>query len=294
MSGTKHLSRSRFAIAATVGAVFLTALLPAAWALEGRSAPASTITADRGGAAAPAPARASGPSAQPAPGAGAAGGSSTAAPRTAAPSGPISVRVFTIKFRNPSDVAQLVTPLLSERGSITTGPPRLRTLTVQDRPEVLGRIADLITSYDLPPRNVQFTVTLIMATRNEEAGQSISREVRGISEALPDITRWTNYKTLDSVTISGSEGSRTTRDLADAYRITFDLESVSDARGIIRLNPFSLEKVDKGVTGAPVFTSVYTTTVNLTNDKLLTIGAAKSETSPRALFLAIRARIEKP
>lgn len=207
---------------------------------------------------------------------------------------PVTVRVFSIKFRNPGDVAALIGPLLSDRGSITTGPSKLRTVTVQDRRDVLDRVQDLIASYDVPPRNVEFTVTLIMGSRSEEKGQPISREVRGISEVLPDITRWTDYKTLDAVTIAGSEGSRTTRDLADVYRVEFNLESVSDSLGIIRLNPFSLQKGEKGADGTVSYRPVYTTTVNLRNDKLLTIGATKSETSPKALFLAIKARIESP
>ena len=198
-----------------------------------------------------------------------------------------------IKFRDPGDVALLVGPLLTDKGSVTTV-PKLRTVTVQDRREVLDRIQDVIASYNVPPRNVEFTVTLIMASRAAESGGSISREVRGITEALPDITRWTNYRTLDSVTIAGSEGSRTARELANVYRIDFDLEAVSESRGIIRLNPFSLQKAEKGPGGETVYRPVYTTTVNLKNDKLLTIGATKSETSPKALFLTIRAHIENP
>ena len=205
----------------------------------------------------------------------------------------LSARAFTVKFRDPGDVALLVGAQLSESGSLRIE-PRLRTITVQDRRDVLDRIQDLIASYDVPPRNVEFTITLILASRTEESDQPISREVRGIAEALPDITRWTNYRTLDSVTIAGSEGSRTTRDLAGEYRIEFALESVSDSRGVIRLNPFSLQKLERGSRGEAVYRPVYTTTVNLKNEKLLTIGATKSETSPRALFLAIRARIEGP
>jgi len=209
----------------------------------------------------------------------------------------VAVRLFKISFRDPSDVAQLVGPLLSEKGSVTTQ-PRLRTVTVQDSPAILERVAVLVASYDVPPRSVDFTVTLILASLADDAKgdarQSISTEVRGIAEALQDITRWTNYKTLDSVNITGSEGSRTVRDLADDYRVELNLESVSESHGIIRLNPFSLQKVQRDPGGGVTYRSIYTTTVNLTNGKLLTIGATKSETSPRALFLAIRARIESP
>ena len=221
-------------------------------------------------------------------------------PRAAAPAAPaagMQVRLFHIKFKDPGDAALLVSPHLSENGAVTTQ-PKLRILTVQDTPAVLDRIQDLLASFDVPPRSVEFTVTLILASLAEEASAEgkppISRVVRGIAEALPDITRWTNYKTLDSVKIEGSEGSKTSRDLADSYKVEFTLESVSESRGIIRLNPFSLLKGETDAGGTLVYRPVYTTTVNLKNEKLLTIGATKSETSPRALFLAMRARIEAP
>lgn len=220
-------------------------------------------------------------------------GSGAPAARIPPPKGAPSVRLFTIKFRDASDVVTLISPLLSVKGSVTSQ-PRLRTVTVEDAPDILEKVQALINAYDVPPRNVEFTVTLILATLADEGKQSISREVRGIAETLPDITRWTNYKTLDSVKITGSEGARSSRELADLYKVEFDLESVSESRGIIRLNPFSLQRGERDATGAVRYRSVYTTTVNLKNEKLLTIGATKSETSPRALFLAIRARIEAP
>lgn len=205
----------------------------------------------------------------------------------------VTARAFSIRFRDPGDVALLIGPLLSVKGSVITQ-PKLRTVTVQDTREILDRVRDLIASYDVPPRSVEFTITLILASRGEEGRQPISREVRGITEALPDITRWTDYKTLDSATIVGSEGSRTLRDLADSYRIEFQLESVSESRNIIRLNPFSLQKLERDDKGTISYRTIASATVNLTNQRLLTIGATKSQTSDRALFLAIKARIQNP
>ena len=88
-------------------------------------------------------------------------------------------------------------------------------------------------------------MTLILASRPEEAKQPISHEVRGITEALIDITKWTEYTPLGSITISGSEGSSEALDI-DEFHIEFEIESVSEGRGVIRLNPFILQKAVKG------------------------------------------------
>jgi len=202
---------------------------------------------------------------------------------------PVGVRVFKIQFKDPSDVAQLVGQLLTEKGSVAFS-PKLKTLTVQDHRDVLDRVAEAIGSYDLPPRNVQFTVTLILASMGEQARQPISREVRGIADSLLNLPNWTDYKTLGSSAISGSEGSRVSLDIDD-YRVEFDIESVSESRGIIRLNPLVLQRAVKGADGAVNYRPVYRQTCNLTNDRLLTIGATKSESDAKAVFLAFRARI---
>ena len=209
--------------------------------------------------------------------------------------GTISARVFKIQFKEPSDVAHIVGQLLTEKGSVTFS-PKLRTLTVQDRRDVLDRVQDAINADDLPPRSVQLTVTLIMAGMNDQAAkQPISREVRGITDSLLNLPNWTEYKTLGSSAISGSEGSKASVDIGD-FRIELDIESVSETAasglGIIRLNPLVLQRAVKGADGAVTYRPVYRQTCNLTNDRLLTIGATKSESDSKAVFLAIRARIQ--
>src|SRR5262249_7107206 len=74
--------------------------------------------------------------------------------KPAAAAAPVRARTFTIRYRNPGDVALLVQPLLSPAGFYTLQ-PALRTLTVQDTEAVLARIADVIASFDVPPRNLE-------------------------------------------------------------------------------------------------------------------------------------------
>lgn len=214
-----------------------------------------------------------------------------AAPASHEAPGAITARVFKIQFKDPSDVAQLVGQLLTDKGSVTFS-PKLKTLTVQDRRDVLDRVQEVINTYDLPPRNVQLTVTLILASMGEQgAKQPISREVRGITDSLLNLPQWTEYKTLGSSAVSGSEGAKASVDIDD-FRIELDIESVSESRGIIRLNPLVLQRAVKGADGAVSYRPVYRQTCNLTNDRLLTIGATKSESDSKAVFLAIRARIQ--
>jgi hypothetical protein len=98
-------------------ALVAAALVVAAPLAPSRPARAQTVAADGAGkapaaaaTAAPAPARA--------------GARSAPAQPPAAAGETLAVRAFTIRFRDPGDVALLVGPQLSDRGSVTTVPVR--------------------------------------------------------------------------------------------------------------------------------------------------------------------------
>ena len=232
------------------------------------------------------------------------------------PAGPVAAlraRSFTIRYRNPGDVAQLIQPALSERGSYTLQ-PALHTLIVQDAEESLARVADLIRSFDVPPRNVGVTINLLLCSQEPAGQQSLSKEVRGITDVLADITKWKNCKRIDSVSITGSEGAVTSRTLAGedrsgAYSIELGIQSVDDEHGVIRIDPFTvrkdvhaettLPKLGSGSASSakraeqqpPIWRQVYSTKLNLQPNLLLTLVAARSEKSEEALFLTIRAKV---
>ena len=87
---------------------------------------------------------------------------------------PILARAYEVKFKSLADAAELVSPLMSAQGSVTLQ-PRLKTLTVQDRVSVLDRVASLLRSFDVAPRNVEIAMSLFLGTdrREQEAGRSI-------------------------------------------------------------------------------------------------------------------------
>ena len=125
---------------------------------------------------------------------------------------PVSARAYEVKFKSLADAAELVSPLLSPEGTLTLQ-PRLKAITVQDHVSVLGRVAALLGSFDVAPRNVEIALSLFLGTdkRAQEAGRSVppsamTRDVRGIAETLGDFTKWNAYEPLGGRTVTGAEG----------------------------------------------------------------------------------------
>ena len=57
--------------------------------------------------------------------------------------------------------------------------PRLRTLAVTDDEETLKKIEAMIQSYDLPPKNVEVALQLILATTAVKTPRPSRRESAG-------------------------------------------------------------------------------------------------------------------
>ena len=221
-------------------------------------------------------------------------GATLAAPTPDPASDPISARAYDVKYKSLADAAELVSPLLTPQGSVTLQ-PRLKALTVQDRVSVLDRVAALLLSFDVAPRNVEITMSLFLGTdrREQESGRSIppssmTTDVRGIAETLGDFTKWNAYEPLGGRAVTGVEGGRVTVSLSAEYRVSYDVETVRDQS--VKLANFVLQRITRGAEGKEIVQDVYSASVVLPVGRMLMLGAAQNPESKRALFLSLQAR----
>jgi len=210
---------------------------------------------------------------------------------------PVRARVFEVRFKPLADAADVVSPLLSAEGTVTLR-PRLKSLVIEDRASVLERVASLLESFDLPPRSVQVTFTLLLGSDHREGGAKpagrgsvFSRDVRGVIEALGDFTKWTDYEALGSRLVVGSEGDRLVADLSDEYRVTFTVGPVTERLGeeILQFDSVVLERRTRDADGTEHVQQLHDTSVVLAAGRLGVVGAANSPGAKRALFLALQA-----
>ena len=214
----------------------------------------------------------------------------------APPSDPAASRLptqlFTVRFKDVNDVYLLIEPLLSARGSVQMQ-PRLKTLAVTDEPETLAKIETMIQSYDLPPKNVEVALQLILATTAEKPPESISPRIRGVIQKLNEIsTRWSDYRLLGSATLTSMEGDRASVEMGEDYRVSFAVDYVSDEQKMVRFKRFTLDRRERPrgpESTQENYTRVLDTALNLKEDKLYIFGASKMESSNRALFMTITA-----
>jgi hypothetical protein len=151
----------------------------------------------------------------------------------------------------------------------------------------------MIRSYDLPPRNVEVALQLILASTAQKRPDTISPRIRGVIEKLNEIsTRWSDYRLLGAVTIVSSEGDEASVQMGEDYRISFAVDYASEQQRLIRFKRFTLDRKEKPAVsedGEDRYARVLDTALNLKADKLYIFGASKLESSNRALFMTITA-----
>lgn len=207
---------------------------------------------------------------------------------------PLGTRIFNLRYKKVDEAYLLISPYVGPRGSVKMQPAQ-RMLTVQDVPENLQRISGLIGSYDVPPRNVEVAVQLILASAGEKPQEPAPPPIRGVIDRLSALsTRWTDYKMVGNARVLGTEGERSSMRVGDDYKVDFRIDQVSDETRVIRFKPFELSRRDAAIEGNERYASIMNTVLNLRDSQLFIVGASKVEQSNRALFMTITASTRRP
>lgn len=202
----------------------------------------------------------------------------------------VSVRVYILKHKRVEEAALLVRPLLSEASSVTLT-SKLNAMTVTDRPEKLEQIGKILASFDVPPRGYNFAVKLVSARADVPAG-SIAREIGGLGAKLKSLFQFNDYALIDSAVLRGVEGGMLKYELGTEYSLTFGVRAPGGSGGKeLLLSPFALSKLWKppGQTGPGLMRQLYQTSVPITLNQTLVLGASREEGSKSALILIILA-----
>jgi hypothetical protein len=199
-----------------------------------------------------------------------------------------SVRVFVLKYKRVEEAALLVRPLLSEASSVTLT-QKLNAMTVTDRPEKLDQIGKILASFDVAPRGYNFAVKLVRARADVPAG-SIAREIGGLGAKLKSLFQFNDYALIDSAVLRGVEGGTLRYQLGTEYTLTFGVRPSGGSGGKeLLLSPFALAKLWKPAGQPGLMRQLYRTSVPITLNQTLVLGASREEGSKSALILILLA-----
>lgn len=208
-----------------------------------------------------------------------------AAPQVVAPGEAAAVRlmVFSLQRKRAFDALAAIQPLLSVQGSVEIDPNR-NTLSVRDNLAALSRVATAIRMFDRESQPVQIDVQLIHA---ETSKISPVRPSSGIAPdllaRLRQLLRFESFSLLAHGQISSREGEQVVYEMAQGYRVAFEVGSAADGKRI-RLAGFRMVRALPGATEHELVRTV----VHLGLDQPLILGLTRDEAADRALMLVLR------
>jgi hypothetical protein len=205
-------------------------------------------------------------------------------------------RVFTLRHVSVVEVSAAVQPMLSERGTLTLQPSQ-RRMTVQDLPEIIDRVAKLIGELDHVPNRYRIEVELLEGGPVRPYGTADDVEA---DERLRKMFKFPAYRRVGSAVLEGELGSQAQADLGRGFQISFltQLPAYSpnspwgspDPGNRIHLRGLVLQRLRERTDGEQESEQVLRTTVLLSPNQKVYIGAGGSENAAVGWVLIIRAQ----
>ncbi len=199
----------------------------------------------------------------------------------------VAVRVYVLKYKRVEEALLLIRPALADAGSVTLA-QKLNAMTVTAPPAKLDQIGKVLASFDVPPRGYDFAVKLVRARADVPSG-SIASEIGGLGAKLKSLFQFNDYALIESTVMRGVEGGSLRYQLGPDYHLSFAIHpGAPDSRELL-LSSLTLSRVWNKPGEATFLKPLYRTSVPITLDQTLVLGASRDEASKSALILIVLA-----
>jgi hypothetical protein len=226
---------------------------------------------------------------------------------------PLLVKVFQIQYKKVDDVYLLVSPLLSERGSIFVRPAQ-KSIRVRDIEPVILRVENVIRHFDQIPETVVIRFQLakglveqppaeVGAGQRQDFGDG--QPVRPLESGAGDLpsvfpgdfgswTKWKRFDKLGELQVRGIEGRKCKPVLfpGQPYRLQVVVGQVDKATGLVELERLTLEKKTLDKNGNIDYEPIINVAEIVYADRVRIFGATATQESRKAIFLAMQASID--
>ena len=208
---------------------------------------------------------------------------------------PTTVRVFQVRYRPVTEVAAAVQALLTEDGSLTVQPRQSR-ITVQDRPEVVEAAAEMIAKMDRSPDRYLINVVLLQGVAEELPPAQRAPVDSRLKRMFPFVA----YRRIGTTSFDGVMGEPAAADLGEGHRVSFLANllvfddnapwGIPDTGNRVHLQWLTLHRLTTDRTGKQQSVEILRTSVFLSENQEVFIGAGASEDSDRGLVLILQAQ----
>jgi hypothetical protein len=201
------------------------------------------------------------------------------------PAGEVVLQAYTLRHQRAGEAVALVGPLLSPKGTVELQ-PQGNTLVIRDTAAALGRIMPVLKRFDHPPRPMRLEVLIVRASRAVVSPQVQRSDLpEQLTRRLRHLLAYDVFETQAQAQLAGVEGQPVVYDLGQEYKVSFRFGTLSEDQRV-KLSSFRISRQGEG--RQPV--NMLQTNVMLWIDQTMSLGLAKSESSPEALMVVLTLR----
>jgi hypothetical protein len=205
-------------------------------------------------------------------------------------------RVFKLEHVSVSEASAAIQPMLSEDGSLTLQ-PKLSRILVQDQPEIIERVTEVIEKLDHVPGAFSIRIELLEGGEPKPYG---TRDEIEVEDRLRKMFNADAFHRLGSSTIEGVVGSRTRADLGNSFQVSLlallpeysesSPWGAPDPGNRLQLRQLVLERTEVAADGTLMTHELLRTNVLISPKQTVYIGAGNSEDSKEVLVLIVHAQ----
>ena len=198
--------------------------------------------------------------------------------------GELVLHAFTLRHRTATEAIQLVSPMLTKRGTVELQ-PATNTLVIRDTPAALGQIIPALRDYDRPARPLSLDIYIVRAVRSP-VGPSQSDLPEPLTRRLRALLPYDSYHSQAQARLLSREGEAVTYALGGEYEVRFRLGTIVEGQRV-RLSDFRIfRRSELRRTGA----SLIHTNLILPLEQTTSFVLARHEASNEALMVVLTLR----
>ena len=199
--------------------------------------------------------------------------------------GDLVLHAFTLRNRSAMEALQIVSRMLTKRGTIELQ-PATNTLVIRDTQASVDQIVPALRRYDRASRPLSLDVYIVRATRTTISGAPVQSDLpEALTKRLRALLPFDNYFGQAEARLSSREGEAVTYTLGGEYEVSFRLGTVVE--GQVRLSDFRIARLaEMRRTGA----SLIHTTLVLPLEQTTSFVLARHEGSHEALMVVLTLR----
>jgi hypothetical protein len=205
-------------------------------------------------------------------------------------------KIIEVKYLDYNFIGGLLRQYKSAWGKVSMM-PRDNRVIIEDTPETVAKLLEMIKELDIRPLDLQFNMDLIVASLDPEEG--IHKELRNdkVIKEMQSMLKYRSFNLLDTTLIKVQDQTESNQRLGGegmSFRLRLRPRYIKDDRGDSFNIDLSLYRM-MGINGEgkEITSNLVSTTLTLKNGERTVVGVSKLDGGDKALVLILSGKVLK-